>query len=228
MAAGLGGKMGVEVFKAAPGERLFHRGEAELVLEMLHEGAHFRAAGGQGDVAGLGRGDEAAGGGVVDRGGVEAGAGADHQRGGVAGSCVGLDHRNEVVGRDMAYGVALRLQVVQQRHVGGAGGAADRVGVHRPVDVRQFGPAVLHRAGDGDAGALAPGHAARLEIGGEDRLKPLVVGVAEAFDGAFDQSGTVGQGDAGVGAADVGDKAGVVGQGRGHGGADPRMASLRT
>ncbi len=131
--AGLKRVKGKKPFQSATGQHIFHPGKAMRLLDEAREsqigiGAHRQAL-----VSAFRRGDQYAGSGAVDRGGIEAGADADDKaRAGPGGQGAGQDRAQTLCGQPVE-GVALGLKVVQEGDRRGAGCADVRCFLSRPL-----------------------------------------------------------------------------------------------
>ena len=208
------------MFQPAPREHFLDAGKAVgrgYVLDQPAGQRHVaRAAQRQRGVARLGRRHQPARGRVIDRGGVEAGAGADHQPGG-AGGGHGLaprQHRLDRSRRKIVQRHPLRLQVVEHLGPFRARHPGQRAPVHFPADVGQPSQPAVHGPGHRDRGpgAVDPAHVA--QILGQDVIQPFaarhVVAIRVAADGVGQDLTAACQGRAGVGAADVRDQGQAV------------------
>ena len=134
-------------------------------------------ADGHGDVTGFGRRHIASRIKVMNHSGVEAGADTDHElRCTAAGT--GLRHDlAQMRGRDMTQCVPFGLQVVQERDGSCSDGFRNLRDVNAPVDVGEFGGAVLDRAGDGDTGHVVRNPARSREVMPEQRRQVGMIGI---------------------------------------------------
>ena len=156
------------------------------------------------DMTAFGRGYDAAPGRVVHRRGIDAGAEAHHQHRGIGHRRRGHDGA-QILGRDMAERLTLGLQVVQDGDLGGPGRAGQLRMVDDPSEVGHLGHAMPHRASGGDTGRLDRGDARFTEIAAQDRFQTVKFGVGEFGHSVRADLGAIGKGDAGVGAADIGE-----------------------
>ena len=151
-------------------------------------------------------GHHAAPGRVMDRRRVEAGADIDHQHR-PARHLRCFDQRTQVFRGNMAQGIAGCLQIVQDRHDLRPGGAGQGAAVNAPVQIGHRGDAVLDRACRRNAGAIDRSDPAFGKIARQDGVQPRKPAVAEPPDAVSADTRAISQGDAGVGPADVGNKA---------------------
>ena len=221
---GLGGHKGMDMFQPAPGQGILGPGEAMGVVAVGFDEPRqpqiARVPDRQRDMAAFRGWHDAAPRRVVDRRGIDPGAQPHHQHRGI-GHGWRLDHRAQEFRGDMAQRLTLRLQVVQDRHLAGPGGAGQHGMVDDPRQVGHLGHAMAHRTGSRDASAFDAGNPGFLQVAGQDRLKTVKFGIGEFGDGVGADLLAIGQGDAGVGSADVGKDGGhgvpsvIAGQGPG-------------
>ena len=198
---------GVKPFKAPAGQNILHPGEAMGPFHIPHQRQiGLRPHRQRHMPAFRGRHQSPARRGM-DRGCVEPGADADHQPRGV-GRVIDrpFDHGAQKGGVKRVESVALRLKVVQHRHARGPGRLRHARAVDAPVEVGHMRDAIIHRTGDGDAGALDGRRTCLGQIAGQNLAQPGMVGIGEAADGGAVDLGPLGQRHAGVGSADIRDK----------------------
>jgi len=158
-------------------------------------------------------GHEPATGKFMHRGGVEAGADADHQLAGVIARLARSGH-DRAQGRvlKVAQRMTLCLQVVQDRHGFGPRRRRKAGAVDRPVEVGHRGHAVPDRPRHGDTG---PG-TVHIAFGRHERrqhhIQRGVFGIGIAADRVGQQPAALGQRHTGIGAADIGQKRETVGR----------------
>jgi hypothetical protein len=122
-------------------------GRHELAQAQLHLVADRQVG-----MAAFGRRDGPACGQIEHRGRVEPCADADHQFGRLRAGVGTRQDRADIGGVQMAERMALRLQIVQDRHRFGLGRALQRCFVDGPVQIGHRRAPVAHRACHGHAG----------------------------------------------------------------------------
>jgi hypothetical protein len=141
----------------------------------------------------------------VDGRGIDPGAKANHKHRALRLRAV--DHPAQVAWGDVAKRLALGLEIVQDRNTGRASGASQLGAVDHPGQICHFGHAVLYRTGGGDTDARDRGPGL-VEIVAQDLgdvlTARLILGIGKAADRIELDRGAFGEGDASVGAADVG------------------------
>ena len=161
----------------------------------------------QRDVAAFRRGHDAAPRGVVHRCGVDPGAKPHHQHRRI-GLTRCFDHRAQELWCDMAQRLTLCLKVVQDRDLGGPSGAGQHGVVDHPAEIGHFSDAVAHRACGCHTSALDRGNSGLGQVAQQNGFQTVKFGIGEFGDRIGADLLAIGEGDPGVGSADIGENGG--------------------
>ena len=193
----------VELRQTGAGERALHRdavapgakarGEIELAL----------IAGGERNVATLARHRDPAGGRPDEAGNADAGAGPEHELGAMGGRLAAAD-LDQILGRKMGQRQRQGLEVVEDVERLKPGRAAKLVAGEGPGGIGEADVIPGHRRGHGEGAVLR-----RLfqtgNVGGGSAGDGRMVGAEDLADVGELERVERGHGEAGIGAADVGD-----------------------
>ena len=113
--------------------------------------------------------------------------------------------------------MTLRLKVVQNRRLFGAGGAHQGLAVDGPVEIGHYTAPIAHRTCNGNRNTVDIVDTLFFHIGAQNGFQARVACVFVAVDGVSAQSAGRGERDARVGSADVSDKKSAGGGRLGHG-----------
>ena len=137
--------------------------------------------------------------------GIDAGACADHQPCRILACRFAFDDGGKAFGADVPKREGLRLKIVQNRGGFGLGDLRQRFLVHRPVKIGQRSAPIPHRPRNRDSGGMAV-DVVLTDIGGQQRAQVFGLGIGKLAHGFLQKAAAFGQGDAGIRAADIGDK----------------------
>ena len=134
---------------------------------------------------------------------VHARANPHHQH----GRAIGLrpcNHGAQILRRNMAQRMALRLQIIQNRAAHSPRGRLQQRGVNCPIQIGHHRHTAAHRACGGHANAINCAHARLLHIGAQHIAQTRKIGIAKAGNAVRAHLRAIGQRHAGVGSANIG------------------------